>query len=153
MRACIYAYSILQTERKILYSMICLICVFLFFLSPPCRSNKYTYTHTQCVRSDSLESMGDMTSLGNLPYIPAASDVADMMAQGPPQQQQQQQSQQMLNHQTVTNNNNNGGNLMGLTMDAMHSQQQQQPQQQSPPTHTHQQQTINIKPDYGLTAL
>lgn len=101
---------------------------------------------TQCVRSDSLESMGDMTSLGNMPYIPAASDVADMMAQGPPQQQ----SQQMLNHQTVTNNNN-GGNLMGLSMDAMHPSQQQQ----SPPTHNHQQQqqTINIKPDYGLTAL
>lgn len=104
------------------------------------------------MRSDSLESMGDMTSLGNLPYIPAASDVADMMAQGPPQQQQQQQqqSQQMLNHQTVTNNNN-GGNLMGLSMDGMHSTQQQQ--QHSPSNHAHQQQTINIKTDYGLTAL
>lgn len=92
------------------------------------------------MRSDSLESMADMTSLGNMPYIPAASDVADMMAQGPPQQQQQSQ-QQMLNHQT-----NNNGNLMGLSMDAMH------PSQQSPPNHSHQQ-TINIKPDYGLTAL
>ena len=89
------------------------------------------------MRSDSLESMADMTTLGNMPYIPAASDVADMMAQGPPQSQ-------MLNHQTVTNNNN-GGNLMGLSMDAM--------QQQSPPNHSHQQQTINIKTDYGLTAL
>lgn len=114
--------------------MICLIFSFsrLLFVHLP-----------QCVRSDSLESMADMTSLGNMPYIPAASDVADMMAQGPPQQQ----SQQMLNHQTVTNNNN-GGNLMGLSMDAM--------QQQSSPNHSHQQQqqqTINIKTDYGLTAL
>lgn len=88
--------------------------------------------------------MADMTSLGNMPYIPAASDVADMMAQGPPQQ-----SQQMLNHQSVTNNNN-GGNLMSLSMDAMHLSQQQQ----SPQNHSHQQhQTINIKTDYGLTAL
>lgn len=103
------------------------------------------FFNRQCVRSDSHESMADVTSLGNLPYIPAASDVSDMMghAQNIPQQQQQQQ-QQMLNHQT---NNNNGGNLMGLSMDVMH---QQQPQQ--PPTHSHQQ-SMNIKQDYGLTAL
>lgn len=88
--------------------------------------------------------MADVTSLNNLPYIPAASDVTDMMAHG------QQQSQQMLNHQTATNN---GSNLMGLSsMDSMHQSNQ------SPPTHPHhhqqqQQQSMNIKQDYGLTSL
>lgn len=83
--------------------------------------------------------MGDVTSLGNLPYIPAASDVADIMAHTHNLTQQQQ----MLNHQTNNNNNNsNVGNLIGLSMDAM----------QQSPTHSHQQ-SLNIKPDYGLTAL
>lgn len=99
------------------------------------------------MRSDSLESMADVTSLGNPAYIAAASDVSDIMGHAHAQNQHQhQQQQQMLTHQTA--NNNNGGNLMGLSMGAMH----QQPQQ---PTH---QQNINsnsldIKPDYGLTAL
>lgn len=91
--------------------------------------------------------MADVTSLGNPAYIAAASDVSDIMGHAHAQNQHQhQQQQQMLTHQTA--NNNNGGNLMGLSMGAMH----QQPQQ---PTH---QQNINsnsldIKPDYGLTAL
>lgn len=83
-----------------------------------------------------------MTSLGNLPYIPAASDVADMLAHT-------QQTQQMLNHQAATNNNN-GSNLIGLSMDGM------QQQQRSSPTHVkHEvfQANLNIKQDYGLTAL
>lgn len=81
------------------------------------------------MRSDSLESMADVTSLG----FPAASDVADMMASHHTQNLPQQQQQQMLNHQS---NNNN------FSMDVMHQQQQ--------PSH---QQSMNIKQDYGLTAL
>lgn len=77
--------------------------------------------------------------------MPATSDVADMMAHT----QQTQQTQQMLNHQAATNNNN-GSNLIGLSMDGM------QHQQQSSPTHVkHEvfQANMNIKQDYGLTAL
>lgn len=92
--------------------------------------------------------MGDVTSLGNPPYIPAAavttaSDVSDMMGHSHAQQQQQQQ---MLNHQTPNGigNGNNGSNVMGLNMNSM----QQSHHQQTMNTNT-----INIKPDYGLTAL
>lgn len=103
------------------------------------------------MRSDSLDSMGDVTSLGNPPYIPAAvttaSDVSDMMGHSHAQQQQQQQ---MLNHQTSNGigNNNNGGNVMGLSMGSMQQSHHHQQQQQTMNTNT-----INIKPDYGLTAL
>lgn len=103
----------------------------------------FFFVSLQCVRSDSLESMADVTSLGNPAYIAAASDVSDIMGLAHAQNQHQQQ---MLSHQTA--NNSNGGNLMGLSMGTMHQQPQQSAHQQNINSNS-----LDIKPDYGLTAL
>lgn len=89
-----------------------------------------------------MENLADVTSLGSAPYIPAASDISDIMGHT--------QAPQMLNHQTSNGNNgngnngnnnaSNGGGLMSHDlMGSMHHQQ----------SHN----INNIKQDYGLTPL
>lgn len=87
--------------------------------------------------SDSLESLGDITT--NPPYVPA-SEVAEMMGQNLMNHQQQQPS-------SVSNNNSD---MMGLSMGSTIHQHHQQQQQQQQNVNSI---VMNIKPDYGLTAL
>lgn len=139
----------------------------------------------QCVRStDSIdESLNDVSSLSsNQPYIPASSDVAEIMGHGQPNMLSHSQplhppstssSASSLPPSTSVNNNNEG--LMEMTMESMQQQQQHQhhlhhPQQQLQQQHQHKHHhhhqnnqhqqhqnlnsiTMNIKPDWGLTAL
>ncbi len=90
--------------------------------------------------SDSLESLGDITT--NPPYVPAASEVAEMMGQNLMNHQQQQQQQQQ-----PTSVSNNNSDMMGLSMGSTIHQHHQQQQQNVNSI------VMNIKPDYGLTAL
>lgn len=85
--------------------------------------------------SDSLESLGDITT--NPPYVPA-SEVAEMMGQNLMNHQQQQQP---------TSVSNNNSDMMGLSMGSTIHQHHQQQQQNVNSI------VMNIKPDYGLTAL
>ncbi|CAD7084134.1 unnamed protein product [Hermetia illucens] len=101
-------------------------------------NSKKQAVQNECIRSDSLESMGDVnSSLGNPPYIPAAADITGVLSQPYSSQPQQSQQQTQSQHHQATNNrapNNNGP----MSMQGMHHQTMV---------------TMNIKQDYGLTPL
>ncbi|KAH8243386.1 hypothetical protein KR032_007101 [Drosophila birchii] len=107
----------------------------------------------ECIRSDSLESIGDVSSsLGNPPYIPAAPDSANSYAGS-----QQQHLGNSNNNGSGNNNNNNNNNNSNLNNNNnqmghnnLHGHHQQQQQQQSDLMTNLQ---LHIKQDYDLTAL
>lgn len=128
----------------------------------------YYNSFKQCLRSDSLESMNDITSLGSTPYVPAGNDVSNMMLNQQQQQQTQQhqqpstkathqqqqqqqqhhhQQQQMLNHQQQRQPNNigntNSPSIMGHSLGQMQTDQQSHLITNS----------MIMKTDYGLTPL
>ncbi|XP_037950545.1 homeotic protein deformed-like, partial [Teleopsis dalmanni] len=113
----------------------------------------------ECIRSDSLESIGDVSSsLGNTPYIPAAGDTTNMLL--PHQQHACNANNNNTNYsgsQHTNNNNNNNlnnnNNINSNNNNQLHAGMHQQHQQ-----HQQQQQDIlanlqHIKQDYDLTTL
>ncbi|KAH8369338.1 hypothetical protein KR009_008809 [Drosophila setifemur] len=118
------------------------------------QQQQQTPVMNECIRSDSLESMGDVSSsLGNPPYIPAAPDSGNAYAGS-----QQHLSNNNNNNGGGKSNNNNNSNLnnnnnnqMGHTNLHGHHQQQQQQQQQQSDLMTNLQ--LHIKQDYDLTTL
>jgi len=105
----------------------------------------------QCIRSDSLESIGDVSSsLGNPPYIPAAPETTSSY---PGSQQHLSNNNNNGSGNNNNNNNNNNSNLnnnnnnnqMGHTNLHGHLQQQQSDLMTNLQLH--------IKQDYDLTAL
>ncbi|XP_055850722.1 homeotic protein deformed [Episyrphus balteatus] len=113
-------------------------------------SKKQQAVQNECIRSDSLESIGDVSSsLGNPPYIPAAGGEAANLI---PQQQQHptyQGSQHQTNHPSNNNNNNNtstaNNNNNNLALhNQMHTGMHQHPVMTN---------LSHIKQDYDLTSL
>ncbi|XP_065355220.1 homeotic protein deformed [Calliphora vicina] len=109
----------------------------------------------ECMRSDSLESMGDVsTSLNNPPYIPAAGDAASLMnpQQMPCNTNNNNNSLHLNNNNNNSNNNNNNSNNNTNPMQSnLHSQLQQGHVQHTQDLMTNLQQ--HIKQDYDLTTL
>uniref|UniRef100_A0A1I8NGV0 Uncharacterized protein n=1 Tax=Musca domestica TaxID=7370 RepID=A0A1I8NGV0_MUSDO len=120
----------------------------------------------ECLRTDSMESMGDVnTSLNNPPYIPAAGDSANLnggnvnsMGNGNPNGNRNHNINNGNNNNLHLNNNNNAtnnSNNAGMQSN-MHSHQTHMPQQQQQQQHHTQDMMINlqhIKQDYDLTTL
>ncbi|XP_030373650.1 homeotic protein deformed [Scaptodrosophila lebanonensis] len=128
----------------------------------PQQQQQQTPVMNECLRSDSLESIGDVSSsLGNPPYIPASADAANVLQQQLPcgngnnnnnnnnnnsnnayagSQQQHQQLHSNNNNNNLSNNNNQMAGLL-----PHHQQQQQQADLINNLQH--------IKQDYDLTAL
>ncbi|BFF89628.1 homeotic protein deformed [Drosophila madeirensis] len=121
------------------------------------QQQQQTPVMNECIRSDSLESIGDVSSsLGNPPYIPAAPEPGNGYVGS--QQQQHHSNNNSTNsnnnnnnNSNLNNNNTNNNNQMGHTsLHGSHLQQQQQQQQQSDLMTNLQ---LHIKQDYDLTAL
>ncbi|EDW96442.1 homeotic protein deformed [Drosophila yakuba] len=102
----------------------------------------------ECIRSDSLESIGDVSSsLGNPPYIPAAPETATSY----PGSQQHLSNNNNNNNNNGSGNNNNNNNLNNNNNQMGHTNLHGHHQQQQSDLMTNLQ--LHIKQDYDLTAL
>uniref|UniRef100_A0A1A9W4J1 Homeobox domain-containing protein n=1 Tax=Glossina brevipalpis TaxID=37001 RepID=A0A1A9W4J1_9MUSC len=136
------------------------------------KDNKLPNTKN-CLRSDSLESMADVSTLNNPPYIPAANDTANLLASQNPcnnynGSQTSIQSNANVNNSSsstsgnnVNNSNTNNSNLHlnnTTSSNQMPTNLHSHPHQGHAQQQTHQSSDLmanlqHIKQDYDLTTL